>query len=137
MDPDFYYAHWALGESLQMKGRIDEAIAEYEKAIGLNDDPLSSALLANLYAGIGRKDEARKILARLHETSEHGYVTPYLFTLVHVGLGEKEQAIQFLEKAYEDRDGYNICYVKVEPFLDPLRGDPRFEAFVRKVFPSQ
>lgn len=137
MDPDFYYAHWALGESLQMKGRIDEAIAEYEKAIALNDDPLSSALLANLYAGVGRKDEAREILGRLQETSKRGYVTPFLFTLVHIGLGEKDQAMHFLEKAYEDRDGYNVCYVKVEPFLDSLRGDPRFEAFVKKVFASQ
>jgi TolB-like protein/Tfp pilus assembly protein PilF len=134
MDPRFYYARWALGEALEMKGRTNEAIAEYEKAIELSDDPLPSALLAHLYARTDRKDKAREILARLHEASKHSYVTPYLFTLIHVGLGENDQAMEFLEKTYDDRDGYSFAFIKVDPFLDPLRGDPRFEAFAKKVF---
>ena len=137
MDPRFYYARWALGEALEMKGRTKEAIAEYQQAIALNDDPLSSALLAHLYARTDRKDKAREIVARLHDISKHSYVTPYLFTLAHVGLGEKDQALFFLEKTYEDRDGYSLVFIKVDPFLDPLRGDPQFEALVTKIFTSK
>ena len=134
MDPRFYYAHWNLGQALEVKGLVNEASAEYEKAIALDDDPLSPGLLAHLYAKIGKKDKALQLLERLRETSQRRYVTPYIFAIIHLGLGEKEQAMGFLEKTYEDRDGYNLAFIKVDPFLDPLRGDPRFEALVEKIF---
>jgi len=137
MDPGFYYAHWTLGNALELKGRNEEAIAEYKKAIALNDDPLPPALLGHLYAKIGRKDEALAILKQLRElreSSRQRYVSPYNLALIHIGLGEKDEAIQLLEETYEERDGYNIAFLKVEPMLDPLRGDPRFEALVQKVF---
>ncbi len=134
MDPRFYYAHWNLGQALEVKGLVEEAIVEYQKAIALDDDPLSPGLLAHLYAKLGKKDEARQLLERLREASQRRYVTPYIFAIIHLGLGEKEQAIGFLERTYEDRDGYNLVFIKVDPFLDPLRGDPRFEALVAKVF---
>ena len=137
MDPGFYYAHWTLGDALELKGRNEEAIAEYKKAIALNDDPLPSALLGHLYAKIGRKNEALTILKQLRElreSSKQRYVSPYNLALIHIGLGQKNEALQLLEETYKDRDGYNIAFIKVEPMLDPLRGDPRFEALVQKVF---
>jgi TolB-like protein len=137
MDPGFYYAHWTLGNALELKGRNEEAIAEYKKAIALNDDPLPPALLGHLYAKIGRKDEALAILKQLRELrelSKQRYVSPYNLALIHIGLGQKTEAIQLLEETYEERDGYNIAFLKVEPMLDPLRGDPRFEALAQKVF---
>ena len=137
MDPGFYYAHWTLGNALELKGRNEEAIVEYKKAIALNDDPLPPALLGHLYAKIGRKDEALAILKQLRElreSSKQRYVSPYNLALIHIGLGQKDEAIQLLEETYEERDGYNIAFLKVEPLLDPLRGDPRFEALVQKVF---
>jgi TolB-like protein/Tfp pilus assembly protein PilF len=137
MDPGFYYAHWTLGDALALKGANEEAIAEYKKAIALNDDPLPPALLGHLYAKIGRKDEALAILKQLRElreSSKQRYVSPYNLALIHIGLDEKDEAIQLLEETYEERDGYNIAFLKVEPMLDPLRGDPRFEALVQKVF---
>jgi len=137
MDPGFYYAHWTLGDALELKGRNEEAIAEYKKAIALNDDPLPSALLGHLYAKIGKKDEALTILKQLRElreSSKQRYVSPYNLALIHIGLGQKNEALQLLEETYKDRDGYNIAFIKVEPMLDPLRGDPRFEALVQKVF---
>ena len=134
MDPRFYYAHWNLGVALEVKGLVDQAAVEYEEAIALDDDPLSSGLLAHLYAKIGQKDKALQIQERLREVSKQRYVSPYIFAMIHLGLGEKNQAIDFLEKTYQDRDGYNIAYIKVDPFFDPLRGDPRFEAFVQKIF---
>jgi TolB-like protein/Flp pilus assembly protein TadD len=135
MEPDFYYAHWQLGQALEMKGMINEAIAEYEKATRLNDDPLPLGLLAHLYAKLGKRDKALEILLRLREVSTQRYVAPYTFALIYLGLGQKDEALQFLERDYEDRDGYNIAFVKIDRFLDPLRGDPRFEALVQKVFP--
>jgi TolB-like protein/Tfp pilus assembly protein PilF len=137
MDPGFYYAHWTLGNALELKGFNEEAIAEYKKAIALNDDPLPRALLGHLYAKIGRKDEALAILKQLRElreSSKERYVSPYSLALIHIGLGQKTEAIQLLEETYEERDGYNIAFLKVEPMLDPLRGDSRFEALVQKVF---
>ncbi len=137
MDPGFYYAHWTLGDALELKGHNAEAIAEYKKAIALNDDPLPPALLGHLYAKIGRKNEALAILKQvreLRESSKQRYVSPYNLALVHIGLGQKDEAIQLLEETYEERDGYNTAFIKVEPMLDPLRGDPRFEALVQKVF---
>ncbi len=137
MDPRFYYAHWNLGVALESKGLVDQAVVEYEKAIALDDDPLSPGLLAHLYAKMGQKEKALQIQERLREVSKERYVTPYIFAIIHLGLGEKDQAMAFLEKTYEDRDGYNIAFVKVDPFFDPLRGDPRFQAFVQKIFAAK
>ncbi|MDP9099137.1 MAG: tetratricopeptide repeat protein [Verrucomicrobiota bacterium] len=137
LDPGFYYAHWALGNALELKGRNEEAIAEYKKAIGLDNDPLPLALLGHLYAKVGRKDEALVILKQLRErrsASQQQYVSAYNLALIHIGLGQKDEAIQLLEQTYEDRDGYNIGFIKVDPFLDPLRGEPRFEALVQRIF---
>ena len=137
MEPGFYYAHWTLGDALELTGRNEEAMAEYKKAIALDDDPLPRALLGHLYAKLGRKDEALAILKQLRErreSSKQRYVSPFNLALVHIGLGQKSEAIQLLEETYEERDGYNIAFIKVEPMLDPLRGDPRFEALVQKVF---
>jgi TolB-like protein/Tfp pilus assembly protein PilF len=134
MDPRFYYAHWNLGVALEVKGLVDQAVVEYEKAIALDDDPLSAGLLAHLYAKIGQRAKALQIQERLREVSKRRYVSPYIFAMIHLGLGEKDQAMDFLEKTYQDRDGYNVAYIKVDPFFDPLRGDPRFEAFAQKIF---
>src|SRR4029077_12241800 len=103
MDPGFYYARWALGEAFEMKGRTKEAMAEYEKALALNhDDPLPMALLGRVYARTRRRDEALKILKQLQEASSaQGYVSPYNYALVYLGLGQKDDAIRSLEQTYE------------------------------------
>jgi TolB-like protein/Flp pilus assembly protein TadD len=134
MDPGFYYAHWNLGSTLAAKGAIGEAIGEYQKARALNDDPLVLALLARAYAFSGNKMEAEKILDQLKELSKERYVSAYSFALVYLGLGNKEEALRRLQKGYQERGGDYLVYVKVEPLLDPLRGDPRFEELVQEVF---
>ncbi len=68
------------------------------------------------------------------ELSKQRYVSAYSFALVYLGLGDKEEALRWLEKSYQDRAGPDIGSIKIEPFFDPLRGDPRFEALVAKVF---
>ena len=135
MDPGFYYAHWNLGSALAAKGSLGPAIEEYQKARILNDDPSMLGLLADAYAASGNKAEAIKIRDQLEAISKQRYVSAYSFALVYLGLGDKKEAMRWLEKAYQDRAGDALRFVRVEPLLDPLRGDPRFEALVAKIFP--
>ena len=79
------------------------------------------------------KAEALKIRHQLEVISKQRYVSGYSFALADLGLGNKEEALRWLEKAYEDRAGDAVRFIKVEPLLDPLRGDPRFEALAQKV----
>ena len=134
MDPYFYYAHLHLGKALQLNGQLDEAMAEYKKASALNDDPLVVGLLAQGYAKQGQRDEALKTSEQLQQTATQRYVWNYTFALVHIAFGEHDKAIDFLERDYRDHADYEIALIKVDPMLDPLRGDPRFEALVSKVF---
>jgi TolB-like protein/tetratricopeptide (TPR) repeat protein len=134
MDPGFYYARWNLGSVLTAKGALDAAIAEYQKARELSDNPLMLGLLAHAYGLSGNKAEAMKILDQLATLSKERYVSAYTFALAYLGLGDKEEALRGLEKSYQDRAGDALRYIRVEPLLDPLRGDPRFEELVTKVF---
>jgi len=133
MDPGFYYAHWNLGSALAAKGALGPAIEEYQKARSLNDDPSMLGLLGRALAVSGNRTEAMKILEQLNTISKERYVSAYSFALVHLGLGDKDEALRYLEKAYEDRAGELLRYIRVDPLLDPLRGDPRFEALVQKI----
>jgi TolB-like protein/Flp pilus assembly protein TadD len=132
MDPRFYVAHYYLGEALQFKGRLTDAIAEYQKSFESNNDPFSLAMLGQAYARKGEMDEARKVLTRLREQAKSQYVSPYAFAVVLTALGDKAHAIDELEHGYDD-SGFYISLIKVDPLFDPLRGDPRFEALVQKI----
>jgi TolB-like protein/Tfp pilus assembly protein PilF len=134
MDPGFYYARWNLGSALAAKGVLDVAIGEYQQARALSDNPLMLALLAHAYGLSGNRVEAMKIVDELKELSKQRYVSAYSFALVYLGLGDKEEALRWLQKSYQDRAGDALRYIRVEPLLDPLRGDPRFEELVAKVF---
>jgi TolB-like protein/tetratricopeptide (TPR) repeat protein len=134
MDPGFYYARWNLGSALAAKGALDAAIGEYQKARALSDNPLMLGLLAHAYGSSGNKAEAMKILDQLAALSKQRYVSAYTFALVYLGLGDKEQALRWLAKSYQERAGDALRYIRVDPLLDPLRGDPRFEELVVRVF---
>ncbi len=82
-----------------------------------------AAGLAYAYALSGRRGDAQKILAQLKNSSKRGYVSPYEIGVVSVGLGEKEQALSWLDKAVKERDTYAV-HLNVDPRLDPLRDDP-------------
>jgi TolB-like protein/Tfp pilus assembly protein PilF len=133
IDPQFFLAHYYWGEVLQFKGRLTEAIAEFQKAFELNNDPYSLAMLGQARARNGQKDEAQKILNRLNEEAKLHYVAPYALALVQIGLGDKDHAIEELERAYSEGETNYLFAIKVDPMLDNLRGEPRFEALVRKV----
>lgn len=134
MDPGFYYAHWNLGQAFQLKGNLPQAIAEYHHAQHLSDDPVILTLLGQTYAATGQTEEARTILTQLTDISRQRYVAVYNFALLHLALGNKEEAIRWLERSYQDRAGYDITWIGVDPSLDPLRSDPRFEKLVASIF---
>ena len=136
MDPTFDLTYWFLGQAYEDKGQLAEAIAQYEKATQLNPDPAVLASLARAYALAGRKEEARKILESLTTASRQRYIPAYSVAVIHLSLGDKEEALRLLEKSYQDRAPFDtgaFGSIKIDRRLDPLRGDPRFETLVRRV----
>lgn len=137
IDPRFYLAHYYLGQAFQLKGQLAEAIAEYKKAVELDDDPEALAYLGQAYARAGNGDEAQKIQVRLIEEAKSRYVSGYSMALIFMGLGDKEQAIDALEQAYREGAGNDLFTIRVDPMLDDLRGQPRFEVLAEKVVPAR
>jgi TolB-like protein/tetratricopeptide (TPR) repeat protein len=133
IDPTSFYAHYNLGIVLQLKGDLSGAIAEYEKAKQLGDNPLVSTLCAQAKAHAGDKDAALRMLSELDKMSQQREVVGYLRALLYLSLNNKDEALRWLEQGFEERDGSNICWIKVDPLLDSLHGDPRLEALVQKV----
>ena len=116
-------------------GRYEEAIAEFRKAPDQEGDGLL-AHLGNTYARAGRVREARECLRALENLVRKDHIGMYGIALVHAGLGEKDQAFEWLERAYAERDK-GMLFLLVDQTLDPLRSDPRFQDLVRRMnFPS-
>jgi tetratricopeptide (TPR) repeat protein len=133
IDPTSFYAHYNFGIVLQLMGDLPGAIAEYEKAKQLSDHPFMSTLCAQAKAHAGDKGAALQMLTDLDQISQHREVLSYWRALLYLSLNNKEEALRWLEKSFEEHDGSNISWIKVDPLLDPLHGDPRFEALVQKV----
>jgi len=137
MDPSYELPHLVLGLSYAQKGDYGLAIPELRKAVELSHGtPLMTSALANVSARSGNMAEAERLLANLSSESKRQYVSPYYFAVVYVGLGKREEAINWLEKAFADRSN-GLVFLKVEPELDDLRSNPRFVALQRKLnFPG-
>ena len=136
IDPHSYVAHFYLGQIYQLQGHLTEAIAEYQKAVELDDDPQALAFLGQAQARIGQHDKAQKILSRMTEEAKSRYVSAYSFALMFIALGDKERAIDALERAYREGAANDIITIRVDPMLEDLRGQPRFEALAEKIVPA-
>jgi TolB-like protein/Tfp pilus assembly protein PilF len=136
IDPHSYIAHYYLGQIYQLQGHLTEAIAEYQKAVELDDDPEALAFLGQAQARIGQHDKAQKILSRMTEEAKSRYVSAYSFALMFIALGDKERAIDALERAYREGAANDIITIRVDPMLEDLRGQPRFEALAEKIVPA-
>ncbi|HEX5964277.1 MAG TPA: tetratricopeptide repeat protein, partial [Pyrinomonadaceae bacterium] len=133
MDPNHYQAHWFLGHTYALNKQFDQAIAASRKAVELSERaPGALGMLGLVFALAGQKEEANKILNELLELNKRRYVTPAAVANVYIGLGNKDQAFVWLEKAFAERSNY-LAYLKVFPILDPLRSDPRFTDLVHRV----
>ena len=129
-------------ESLGDEGGLSHVYREkgmYPEAIAICHHPQGSyplALLASIYGLQGRKDEAEALIKKLKETAEHRYVSGFFFAEAYVGLGQRDQAITWLERAYEEHDEWMV-FANSYPGLDRLRSEPRFQALMRRMnFPQ-
>ena len=133
MEPNYPVTYWILGLVLRKLRRYEEAIAEGEKGVKLSGgSPLMNAALAQTLAGAGRKKEAMQILEELTNLGTQRYVAPYFFAGIYIGLGEDERAMEYLEKSYEEHSHW-LIYLHIDPSMDGLRGDPRFQDLLRRV----
>ncbi len=133
MDPNYVEAHRQLGQAYLGKGMHREAIQELEKARDLSGDgAYYTALLGHAYGVAGRTNEARQVLEQLRKRPGVVDSYPGLLAAVYAGLGDKEQALTWLERAYEKRVSGFVIYL-AEPVFSTLRSEPRFQALRRRI----
>lgn len=132
-DPTYLPARIQLGLAYEQKGMLKEAIAELEKARDLAQNlPMAHALLAHAYAIAGRKAAAQSELSVLTTMAKSRYVPPSYFAIISIAMGDKNQAFAYLQKSYQDRSE-QLLYLPVEPLVDPLRSDARFDSLLQQV----
>lgn len=133
LEPRFWAGYWALGAAHTYQGEFTAAIAAYRRAAELDASPLITGALAHVHALAGRTEEAQAMLSELKQAAAAGaYVPPYYLGLIHTALGEREEALAYLEKAYEERDG-SLPLVKVDRRLDDLRDTTALQQLIARV----
>jgi len=135
LDPDFPPAHGQLPAAYEQKRMYDQAITGFQKGTNLKGSRewyFSLSGLAHVYAVAGNKGEAQKLLSEMKDLSVRQYVPADRIALIYAGLGDKDEAFAWLEKAYDERS-FNMTWLKVEPRWDSLRSDPRFADLVRRL----
>jgi TolB-like protein/DNA-binding winged helix-turn-helix (wHTH) protein/Flp pilus assembly protein TadD len=133
MDPNFALAHNQLGQAYLQKQMYDQAIAELQRAGDLSGgSPISIANLARAYVASGKKSEAVKLLGDLKKRSNPGYSNASEIAMIYASLGDTDQAMNWLEKGYEERFNPGVL---LRPGFDPLRSDSRFQNLVHRVGP--
>ena len=126
MEPNSFLGYLAVASVYEIKGNYADALTEYKRVIELNDDPNYLTYLAHLYAVSGKRDEALKTLDQMKQIANGGrYISAYGYAAVYAGLGDKDKAIEQLERSYEDRHP-DFLFVAVDPFFKDLHSDPRF-----------
>ena len=132
MEPNFGLAYICIGISYVNQGHFKEGIPELQRGIELlPGDPYSLGQLGIAYALSGDRPRAHEILSKLQDPSQPN-LPAYSIATVYAGLADKEQTIYWLKKGYEERND-EMVYMKIEPVLDPIRSDPRFQDLIRQV----
>jgi TolB-like protein len=128
---------WYLGFALIEHGQAEEAVRVLERSASVSDrNPVVLGVLVRAYARAGRRTEALRILDELSRRRQTGYIPAAAFVNANLGLGEYDQAFVWLERAYEERSAI-LQFLKVHPFFDPIRNDPRFASLLRRLdFPD-
>jgi TolB-like protein/DNA-binding winged helix-turn-helix (wHTH) protein len=128
--------HYFLGVGYEGSGQPAQAIPEYQKAVELSGgDQDDTAALAHAYAMTGRRSDAEKILTDMLSRSKTSYVSPYMIATIYAGLGDKDHAFAFLEKAYQEKSPDISWSFNSDLRLDNLRSDPRFQSLVQRIHP--
>ena len=132
LEPGFKNIYFRLGLAYIQVGMYDDALTQIQTCQNLSHDRDSVGWLGYIYGLKGDHTAARALLAELEEISKERYIPPYAFAIVYLGLGEIDQAFKWLEKAAREHD-YWMIFIHVDPDLDPLRGDPRFDDLIKLV----
>ena len=133
VDEEFWKARSWLGMAHAQRGEFAEAIHHLSKALRQSDEsPVVAAMLGSVLAVSGRREEARVIVERLKEREESDYVCPYELATVWIGLDDHDEAFEEMDRACDDRAAC-MPWLQVDPRLDPIRSDPRFDRLVRRV----
>ena len=133
LDPNYPVTYWILGLSHRKAGCYELAIAEGEKGVKLSaGSPLMRAALAHTLGQAGRNKEALQILDDLTELAGQRYVAPYFLAGIHIGLGDPDRAIEYLEKSWEEHSQW-LLYLHIDPSMDGLRDNSRFRDLLRRV----
>jgi TolB-like protein/Flp pilus assembly protein TadD len=125
-------AHLLMGMACEQLDKFPAALSELQTAQRLEPTLLGLGILGHAYGVAGQEGEARRVLDELNLNSKGRYVPPYSYALIHTGLGEKDLAFEWLEKAYEYRNEW-LVWLKVDPELDDLRSDLRFTKLVKRI----
>lgn len=136
LDPNFYYTHYLLGWAYYGKGMYREAISEYRKSLELNPDPYAKGLLAIALSKSGGRAEALKLRDELVAESSRRYLPGYHIAIANIALGEKDEAIKWLERDVNER-GPQCTTFAIDPLLDDLRADPRFVELMNRIKSSK
>jgi Flp pilus assembly protein TadD len=132
LDPNFFGTHQMLGWAYVQTGATEQAIAEFKKAIDLGGGSQVETDLAHAYAVSGRVREANVLLHQIIDNAGRRYVSSFDIAVVYVGLGNRDQAFAWLEKAYDERTR-PLLGMKANPKLDLLRSDPRFASLMQRM----
>ena len=132
IEPASGWAYAQLAATYAAEGRRAEALAAADKGPQVNQSPLVLAMSGGVYAQVGEKEKARRVLATLADITKRRYVCPYEVGDVHIGIGDNDEAFRWLEKGFRDRSAC-MPFTKVDPRLDPLRSDPRYADLVRRI----
>jgi len=131
LEPDFAIGHMRLGIAYQHLGRHAAAIASLERAVETSGHEWMPDL-GHAYAVDGRREAAVEVLEELETISQRRYVPAYGFATIHAGLGDDERALEWLQRAFDERS-WDMAFIRVEREMDPLRTDPRFQDIVRRM----
>jgi TolB-like protein/lipopolysaccharide biosynthesis regulator YciM len=135
MDPNYIWIHLTIGIAYRREGMYEQSIAEFQKMKDLMkaSPPWAEMNFACTYAVSGKKEETYKIIDELKERAKQEYIPSWYFAVIYVGLDEKDQAFEWLQKAYDERSSNVMMWLKVDAWYDNLRSDPRFTELTQKV----
>jgi serine/threonine protein kinase/Tfp pilus assembly protein PilF len=131
---DLWQSHYFLAAGYEGSGQLEQAVTEYQRAVDLSQrDSDPTAGLAYAYASMGKRAEAQNILNELQRQSKSAYVSPYMIAVIYAGLGQRDKAFEFLEKAYQLKSPDIVYFLRADLRLDTLRQEARFRDLLRRV----
>ena len=132
LEPGYGYAHMELAWNYSQKGMHDAATAHCDSALAQARDPVTLQSCGWVYGRAGRQQQAREMLRQLAVMAQHRRLDPFWSAMVYLGLGDRDRALELLRESAREHS-QDLVFLKVDPWLDPLRSDPRFQALLREL----